>query len=205
MTSRRLRGSQAAPDTSSNKAAVVPKEVPKEVPKKKEPSTPKETPKKKECAAAETPSKSTSVAATKKPVAATPASPDKPLPYGSYEDSGDYPLVPEVLLTNEQKRLLQALLTSTQCSRPLTVALPVEPCFVCPQLDQQDALAAAQALSPADGGTPQKTSAATGKLSTPSPATAVQKAAEAVRATSVSVSCVSCHTFSFFCKMLFCI
>lgn len=67
-------------------------------------------------------------------------------PYGASAGSGDYPLVTETVLSGKQRELLRLLLVSTQCSRPLTVALPAEPCFVCPQLDQGDALAAANAL-----------------------------------------------------------
>lgn len=196
MTSRKLRGGQVTPDSSLNKAAAVPKEgakrkepstakeasttkeafTTKEASTSKEPCTPKDTSRKRECTANPvTPSKSTGAAATKKTAAAAPLPAEEPLPYGAYEDSGDYPIVPETQFTSEQKRLLQALLASTQCSRPLTVALPVEPCFVCPQLDQHDALAAARALSPAEDGTCRKTSTTSGKPGTPSPATAGQK------------------------------
>lgn len=186
MTSRRLRGGHVTPDSSSSKTVVASKEAPKEVPKKKEPSTPKEpSVKKVRAATPEASSKSASASATKKTSVANPVHTKEPLPYGSCEDSGDYPLVPETQFTGEQKRQLQALLASTQCSRPLTVALPTEPCFVCPHLDHNDALAAAQALSPAEDGSCQKTVSTSGKPGTPSPATAEQKTAQ-VHAASAS-------------------
>ncbi|XP_077558987.1 uncharacterized protein LOC144174263 isoform X2 [Haemaphysalis longicornis] len=116
MTTRKLRGSSQAADSAPPPA---PKEGPKE--------GPKESPKKEP-----------------EPKKAAPAPPLPP--YGASAGSGDFPLVTETVLSNKQRELLQALLVSTQCSRPLTVALPAEPCFVCPQLDEGDALAAAGAL-----------------------------------------------------------
>lgn len=183
MTSRRLRGGQVTQDSSLNKAAVASKEGPKkkEPSTLKEPSIPKESSRKKECVSNPvTPSKTTGAVAAKKTAVAAPPPAEEALPYGAYEDSGDYPIVPETQFTSEQKRLLEALLTSTQCSRPLQVVVPGDPCFVCPQLDQHDALAAARALSLAEDGTHRKTSTTSGKPGAPSHASAGQKTAQTV-------------------------
>ncbi|XP_077518146.1 uncharacterized protein LOC144128544 isoform X9 [Amblyomma americanum] len=135
MTSRRLRGSHGAAESSEIKGASTN-------------STPKKD-------TTEQVSKPSVAVASKK--AATPSASEKEaLAYGVTAGASDYPLVTNTDLNNEQKRLLSALLASTQCSRPLTVALPTEPCFICPQLDQEDAVAAALALATTHGGSPGK-------------------------------------------------
>lgn len=133
MTSRRLRGSQGTVESSKSKSALT------------SPAPKKDT---------MGPASKPGGMVTSKKLAAPSPPEKKVLAYGTSVDAGDYPLVTETLLSSEQRRLLQALLASTQCSRPLTVALPVEPCFICPQLDQEDALAAALALATMHDGVP---------------------------------------------------